>query len=161
MATKYGFSDVREQLVGGFSGAYPTKWEVFEAAGTLGEDVFGSPTPHPNAVLNLFLEQSIKSVPPFATYRASLGGFSALVSDKPSAVLPHLTLASIIHARGAGEILRVMTRATHTIAYKENLPLILCLNEACLKHWYQAYRTYRSTDENPPRDDRREERRRT
>ena len=68
MTTKYDFSDVREQLVGGFSGAYPTKWEVFEAAGILGEDVFGSPTPHPNAVLNLFLEQSIKSVSPFAAY---------------------------------------------------------------------------------------------
>ena len=88
MVTKYGFSDVREQLVDDLKNAYPTKWEDFQTAKVLGEDVFGSPKPHPNAVLNLFLEQKIKLALPFTTYRASIGGFSALVSDEPSAVLP-------------------------------------------------------------------------
>ena len=72
MTTKYGFSDIREALVKDLKGAYPTKWEDFEPAKVLGENVFGSPEPHPNAVLNLFLEQRIKFALPFAACRAGL-----------------------------------------------------------------------------------------
>ena len=56
MTTKYGFIDVREQLIEDLRSAYPTEWEDFKAAKVLGEDVFGLPRPHPNAVLNLFLD---------------------------------------------------------------------------------------------------------
>jgi hypothetical protein len=97
MTAKYGFSDVREQLVEDLKSAYPTKWEAYQAAEVLGEDVFGSPKPHPNSVLNLFTEQRIKFALPFAAYRAALGGFSSLTSDKPGTVLPRLTLASTIY----------------------------------------------------------------
>ena len=96
MTTKYGFSDVREQLVDSIKNAYPTKWEDFREARVLGEDVFGSPKPHPNAVLNLFTEQNIKSALPFAAYRAALGGFSSITNDKPGKALPRLALASIM-----------------------------------------------------------------
>ena len=124
MATKYGFSDVREQLVDGIKGAYPAKWEDFETTQVLGEAVFGSPQPHPNTVLNLFLEQNVKIVSPFAAYRAALGDLPSLFSDEPGAVLPRSTLASIIH--GMGEIRRVKTFAAHTIAYVGDV-------EACSK----------------------------
>ena len=97
MTTKYGFSDVREQLVESIKGAYPTKWEDPRTGNFLGEAVFGSPKPHPNAVLNLFAEQRIKFALPFAAYRAALGGFSSLTSDKPGTVLPPLALASTIY----------------------------------------------------------------
>ena len=100
MTAKYGFSDIHEALVEDLKGAYPTKFEDFETAGVLGEDIFASPKPHPNAVLNLFLEQKIRFALPFAAYRAGLGGPSALSSEKPSAVLPRPTLASIIHGMG-------------------------------------------------------------
>ena len=100
MATKYGFSDIHEQLVEDLKGAYPTKWEDFQIAKVLGKDVFSLPKPHPNTVFNLFLEQNIKFMLPFATYQTSIGGFSALTSYEPGAVLPCLTLASIIHSRG-------------------------------------------------------------
>jgi len=50
MATEYSFSDIREGLVEDLKGAYPTRLEDFETAGVLGEDIFGSPRPHPNAV---------------------------------------------------------------------------------------------------------------
>jgi len=86
MATKYGFTDVREQLIEDLNGAYPTDWDDFEVATVLGEEVFGSPQPHPNAVLNLFLEQKIMFALPFAAYRATLGGFPSLASDEPDAV---------------------------------------------------------------------------
>jgi hypothetical protein len=94
MTTKYGFSDVRNQLVKDLEGAYPTKWEDFQSAKVLGEDIFGSPTPHPNAVLNLFGEQDLKFAIPFAAYRASIHGFAALTSDKPGMVLTRHTLAT-------------------------------------------------------------------
>ena len=121
MTTKYGLSVAHEGLIEDIKAAYPTKWEDFETAKVLGEDTFGSPKPHPNAVLNLFLEQRIKFALPFAAYRAGLGGPSALVNDKPGTVLPRLILASIIH--GMGEIRRMMTHAAHGIAYVGNLSI--------------------------------------
>ena len=128
MATKYGFSDVREGLVEDLKGAYPTKWEDFEAARVLGEDIFGSPKPHPNAVLNLFLEQNIKFALPFAAYRASIGGFSALISDEPGTALPCLTLAAIIHGR---EVTTGMTAlAAHDIVYMRDLGV--CPDGSCV-----------------------------
>ena len=75
MTTKYGFSDIRRQLIKDLKGAYPTRWEDFETAKILGEDIFGSPKPHPNAVLDLFEAQNVRFAIPFAAYRASIGGF--------------------------------------------------------------------------------------
>ncbi|KAF9646044.1 hypothetical protein BDM02DRAFT_319686 [Thelephora ganbajun] len=109
MTTKYGFFHVREQLIKDLKSAYPTKWEDFRTAKVLGEDIFGSPKPHPNAVLNLFEAQNVRFAIPFAAYRASVGGFSALISDKPGTVLPRHTLATTIHGM---HVLRSM--ASHT-----------------------------------------------
>ena len=128
MTTKYGFSDIREALVEDLKGAYPTKWEDFETAMVLGEDIFGSPRPHPNAVLNLFLEQRIKFALPFAAYRAGLGGPSALANEKLGMVLPRLTLASIIHSMGG--MRRAMTYTAQTIAYTWDLGA--CIERACV-----------------------------
>ena len=128
MTTKYGFSDIREALVEDLKGAYPTKWEDFKKARVLGEDIFGLPKPHPNAVLNLFLEQNIKFASPFAAYRAGLGSPSSLASDEPGAILPRPTLASVIH--GMGDVRRVATVAAHSIVYVGNLGV--CLEGACV-----------------------------
>ena len=128
MTTKYGLSVAREGLVEDIKAAYPTKWEDFETTKVLGEDAFGLPKPHPNAVLNLFLEQRIKFALPFAAYRAGLGGPFALANDKPGTVLPRLILASIIH--GMGEIRRMMTHAAHGIAYVGNLSM--CPQMTCV-----------------------------
>jgi len=115
MTTKYGFPDIREAIAEDIKAAYPNKWGDFETATVLGEDVFGSPKPHPNAVLNLFLEQRMKFALPFAAYRAGLGGPSALASEEPDTVLPRLTLASIIH--GMGGMRRAMTYTAQAVAY--------------------------------------------
>ena len=127
MATKYDFSDVREHLVEDLKGAYPTRWEDFENAKVLGEEVFGSPKPHPNAVLNLFLEQNIKFALPFAAYRASLGGFLSLVSNKPGTALPRPTLTSITY--GTAKIRRMMALAAHYICTDH---LGVCVEEVCV-----------------------------
>ena len=128
MTTKYGFSDVRNQLIKDLKGAYPTKWEDFEAARTLGEDVFGAPKPHPNAVLNLFMVQNVRFAIPFASYRASLGDFPDLVNDNPGTALQRPTLASTVHGKGA--MLRMMIQAAYTIA---NIGCIhrVCPDRAC------------------------------
>ena len=101
MTAKYGFSDVHEQLVDAIKSAYPTKWEGAGTVKVLGEHIFGLPEPHPNAVLNLFLEQKVKFALPFATYRAAIGGLTSLTNNAPGMVLPPLTLASTIYGMEA------------------------------------------------------------
>ena len=128
MTTKYGFSDVREQLVEDLEGAYPTKWEAYRAAEVLGEDVFGSPKPHPNSVLNLFTEQGIKFALPFAAYRATTGGVSSLISDSPGTVLPRLTLASTIY--GVGVIRGRLAELAYSIIC-DTSPVV-CTQRACV-----------------------------
>jgi len=127
MAAKYGFSDIREALVEDLRSAYPTKWEEFEAARVIGEDLFGSPKPHPNAVLGLFLEQNIKFALPFAAYQACLGGFPAVVSDRPGTVLPLSVLSSIIH--GMGTLERMVVLTVRNIVYTRDLGV--CPERAC------------------------------
>ena len=128
MTTKYGFNDVRDQLLKDLRGAYPTRWEDFKAAKVLGEAIFGSPKPHANAVLNLFEAQNVKFAIPFAAYRASIGGFSALTSTQPGAVLPRPTLATTIHGM---HVMRSMAcRAARVIAYTGHLPV--CSDKVCI-----------------------------
>jgi hypothetical protein len=127
MAIKYGFYDICEQLIDSIKCAYPTKWEGLGTGVVLGEDIFGSPKPHPNAVLNLFAEQNIKSALPFAAYRAALSGFSSLTSDKPGTVLPRLTLASTVYGM---EVIRGgFSQLAHLIVC--NMSLEVCHDIAC------------------------------
>ena len=128
MTAKYGFSDVREQLVDAIKGAYPTKWGGPGTAKPLGEVIFGSPKPHLNAVLKLFLEQSINFAIPFAAYRAALCGLPSLISNGPGTVLPLFTLASIIHGV---EVLRGgLAHLAHLIVC--NMSLEECHDVACV-----------------------------
>lgn len=136
MTTKYGFSDVREQLVDSIKSAYPTKWEGSGTAKVLGEDVFESPKPHPNAVFNLFTEQNVKFALPFAAYRVALSGSSSLTSDKPGTILPRLALASIVYGM---ELVRCgLAKLAHSVVY--SMSLEECYSRACVMN----------TDENPP-----------
>ena len=128
MTTKYGFSNVRNQLVKDLEGAYPTKWEDHQSAKVLGEDFFGSPKPHPNAVLNLFEEQNVKSAIPFAAYRASIGGFEALMSDTPGTVLPRRTLANVVN--GMHILQSLAAHAARMVAYRGDLKV--CTEETCV-----------------------------
>jgi hypothetical protein len=128
MTAKYGFSNVQEQLVEDLKSTYPTKWEAYQAAKVLGEDVFGLPKPHPNSVLNLFTEQRIKFALPFAAYRAALGGFSSLTSDKPGTALPRLTLASTIY--GMERIRGRLSQLAYSIV--GNISPVVCPQRACV-----------------------------
>jgi len=127
MATKYGFSDVREQLIDSIKEAYPTKWEDPGTGKVVGESIFGLPIPHPNAVLNVFLEQGVKFALPIAAYRAALGGFSSLISDKPGTVLPRLALAFTIH--GMNVIRTRLALFAHLVVCK--MSLMECRDNTC------------------------------
>ena len=128
MTTKYGISSVRDQLVKDLKGAYPTKWEDFQSAKVLGEDFFESPKPHPNAVLNLFEAENVRFAIPFAAYRASICGFSGLMSDGHGAVLPRRTLATTVHGM---HVLRASASdAVRTVVYGGSLQV--CADEGCI-----------------------------
>ena len=129
MTRKYGFSNLRDHLVEDLKDAYPTKWEDFQSARVLGEDVFGLPKPHPNAVLNLFEAEKVKFAIPFAAYRASIGGFPALMSDEPGTVLPRQTLASTI--QGMHELMFMASDAARMIACRESCQPS-CPNAGCV-----------------------------
>ena len=73
----------------------------------------------PNAVLDLFTEQSIKFALPFAVYRAALGGFSSLTSDEPGTILPRSALASTIY--GIGMIRVRLARLAHSVVCEMSL----------------------------------------
>jgi len=127
MATKYGFSNVREQLIDSIKEAYPTKWEDPGTGKVVGESIFGLPIPHPNAVLNMFMEQGVKFALPFAAYRAALGGFSSLTSDKPGTVLPRLALASTMYGM---KVIRVgLAEFAHSVVCR--MSLRECRDSAC------------------------------
>ena len=128
MTTKYGFSDVREQLVDAIKRAYPTKWDGPGTAKVLGEDILWSAKPHPNAVLNLFLDQNVKFALPFAAYRAALGGLTSLTDNTPGMVLPPITLASTIY--GIEAIRGRLSHLAHLLVC--NMSLEECRDGACV-----------------------------
>ena len=74
MATKYQFQEIRSQILLDLLPAYPTKLLEYEGSSCLGEAVFGSPLPHPNSVLDLFVTCQVAFALPFAYYRVCIAG---------------------------------------------------------------------------------------
>jgi hypothetical protein len=70
---------VRSQLLDTIRDAYPETFEGLTPSKPLGESVFSGPTPHPNTVLNLFVQQKITSALPMAYYMASRRGVNSLM----------------------------------------------------------------------------------
>ncbi|KAF9646048.1 hypothetical protein BDM02DRAFT_3271266 [Thelephora ganbajun] len=79
ITTKYEMPTVRSQLLEVVRDAYPETFEGLDPSKVLGESVFGGQTPHPNAVLNLFVQQKLTSVLPMAYYMAVRRGLDSLM----------------------------------------------------------------------------------
>ena len=89
---------VRSQLLEAVRDAYPETFEGLTPSRPLGESVFSGPTPHPNAVLNLFVQQKIASALPMAYYMATRRGVGSLMArDLPrnAALSPDILRSAI------------------------------------------------------------------
>ena len=74
---------VRSQLLEVVRDAYPETFEGLGPSKQIGESVFNGQTPHPNEVLNLFVEQNLTSALPIAYYMAARRGPGSLMSGNP------------------------------------------------------------------------------
>ena len=72
-------STVRSQLHEVVRDAYPETFEGLTPSKPLGENIFSGPTPHPNAVLNILVQQKLTSALPMAYYMAVRRGLDLLM----------------------------------------------------------------------------------
>ena len=81
ITTKYELPTVRSELLELVRDAYPETFEGLVPSKALGENVFRGPTPHPNEVLNLFVQQKLTSTLPMAYYMAAKRGLRSLMNS--------------------------------------------------------------------------------
>ena len=81
ITTKYELPTVRSQLLELVRDAYPETFEGLDPSKPLGENVFSGPTPHPNEVLKLFVQQKLTSALPMAYYMAARRGGRSLINS--------------------------------------------------------------------------------
>ena len=96
ITTKYEMPAVRSRILDIIHDAYPETFEGLSPSKRIGEKVFSGPTPHPNEVLNLFVQQKVASALPMAYYMAARMGLDSLMDARLPA-----------SAKLAPEILRV------------------------------------------------------
>ena len=80
ITAKYEMPAIRSQLLDAIRDAYPETFEGLTPSKPLGESVFSGPTPHPNAVLNLFVQQKLTSALSMAYYMATRRGLNSLMN---------------------------------------------------------------------------------
>ena len=71
---------VRPQLIEVIRDAYPETFDGVTPTKSLGEIVFSGRTPHPNEVLNLFVQQGLTSALPMGYYMAARRGIDSLMN---------------------------------------------------------------------------------
>ena len=110
-------SAVRSQILDIVRNAYPETFEGLDSSKTLGENTFSGPTPHPNAVLNLFIQQKITSALPMAYYMAVRRGLAPLMDRRlpRSATLAPETLQVAIE--GLFTLREMELKETHRLIF--------------------------------------------
>ena len=109
--------NLRARLLETIREAYPRNFEGLDPSKTLGEKVFDGPKPHPNAVLNLFVQQKVTSALPMAYYMAARRGLDSLMDAQlpTSATLSGQTLRSAM--RGLMALREMELKETHRIVF--------------------------------------------
>ena len=117
VSTNYEMPNIRAQLLEIIYDAYPENFEGLGSSVTLGESVFDGPEPHPNAVLNLFVQQNVSSALPMAYYMTARKGLNSLMDDQlpPNAMLSGQTLRSAM--RGLMALREMELKETHRIVF--------------------------------------------
>jgi len=108
---------IRSQILEVVRDAYPETFEGLGPSKPLGESVFSGQTPHPNEVLNLFVQQRITSALPMAYYMATRRGPNSLMDRHlpRNAMLPPETLQSAF--TGLMALREVELKETHDLIF--------------------------------------------
>ena len=115
ITAKYEMPAVRSYILKAVRDAYPETFEGLDPSKALGERVFSGPTPHPSAVLNLFVQQKFTSALPMAYYMAVRRGLDSLMGVCPptsARLSPEILRAAI---RGLIALREMELRETHRL----------------------------------------------
>ena len=82
VSTKYEMPNLRAQMLETIRDAYPENFEGLDPSKSLGENAFSGSKPHPNAVLNLLVQQNVASALPMAYYMAARRGLDSLMDPR-------------------------------------------------------------------------------
>ena len=117
ITAKYELPTVRSQLLEVVRDAYPETFEGLAPSKPLGESIFSGPAPHPNAVLNLFVQQKLVSTLPMAYYMAAQRGPDSLMDLRlpTSARLPPEILQAAI--KGLIALREMELKQTHRLIF--------------------------------------------
>jgi len=120
ITAKYEMPAVRSQILEVIHDAYPENFEGLKPSKPLGESVFNGPTPHPNEVLNLFVQQNLTSALPMAYYMATRRGLGSLMDRRlpPNATLPPEILQSA--SEGLMALREVELSEGHHLIFESN-----------------------------------------
>ena len=122
ITAKYELPTVRSQLLEVVHNGYPETFEGLRPSKPLGESIFSGPTPHPNAVLNLFVQQGLRCGLPMAYYMAARRGLDSLMGRRlpPSATLSGEILQFAI--RGLMTLREMELKETHRLIFGSKTP---------------------------------------
>ena len=120
---------VRARLLDAVRDGYPEGFKEPTPPEPLGESIFNGPTPHPNEVLNLFIQQKLSSALPMAYYMAARRGPDSLMDSQlpQSATLSPDVLRSAI--RGLLALREVELIEIHPLIFAKNSPP--CCSSIC------------------------------
>ena len=109
---------IRSQILEVVRDAYPETFEGLGPSKALGENVFSGRTPHPNEVLNLFVQQKLTSALPMAYYMATRRGLGSLMGRylPRNATLPPEILQSAMG--GLMELRETELNETHYLIFE-------------------------------------------
>jgi hypothetical protein len=122
ITAKYEMPAVRSQLLDAIRDAYPETFEGLSPSKPLGESVFSRPTPHPNVVLDLFVQQKLISALPMAYYMAAKRGVSSLMGrhlPRSSTLSPQILQSAI---EGFVALREVELNETHRLVFEPKGP---------------------------------------
>jgi hypothetical protein len=117
ITAKYEIPAVRSQLLDIIRDAYPETFEGLTPSKSIGESVFSEPTPHPNTVLNLFVQQKLTFALPMAYYMATRKGVNSLMGrplPRNATLSPEILQAAI---EGLMALREVELNETHRLVF--------------------------------------------
>ena len=113
---------VRSELLGFINDAYPEAFDGVTPPKVLGEGIFSGPAPHPNEVLNLFIQQKLTSALPMAYYMAVRRGVDSLMDERlpQRTTLPPEVLRSAM--KGLITLRELELNETHRLVLRSKVP---------------------------------------